>query len=488
MCFKKKNWTICFILLFVFLAGCSNSEKEAETYYEDVYTHALEASQTTEDLLKELSNAVVDKDYTEVMDLLANQIIPSHKEIIHSLEDAELKDDDLIDFNNVSIEVVNSHEKLYTTIEGIFQQVIKLHDSNQEVQIDKQLENLRQLVKEHMEIRQHYQDESKQITDTYDIFSENELELLPIKETSEEDLQTHYEQLITSFTENVGGSMAPQPRTDVSGQDDVNYEDDLEVFFDGEITINESFVVEGQTNLPKGAFLQIRTFHYGSEHTYIRGETEVDENGEFYFEQDVDEDALTGEPVEVQVQFIPHKFDNKELQEIYGEEGENIQGSFKQKVTDAKRTRTAAIASVLIELIPDEHVSFDQNNWKEPSDYGDYNVWIEENHVDIKDDYYDIYLDSNLIELTGVKASLEVPGYEISGYTSRGVVRPDGTIRLQMPRPDIDDAEIILIIESNSGRSIESEEHYGETGENFEGDLVEKDDKGQKIIFEYTIE
>src|SRR5699024_3972556 len=352
-------------------------------------TDAMKASQTTEKVLKEFSNAVIDKDATEVMNLLTDQIIPSHEEIIISLENAELENDDLIDFNNVSIEVVTSHEKIYTSIESIFKHVIKLHDSNQEIKIDKQLENLRHLTDKHVEIRQAYQDEMEHIAEEYDIFSEKELELLPIEQTSEEDLYAHYEQLTTSFTENVGGDMAPPPATDISGQENGSNQDELEVVFDGEITINDAFTVEGQTNLPEGALLQIRTYHYGSEHTYIRGETEVEETGEFYFEQDVDEEALTGEPIEVQVQFIPHKFDNKEFQEIYGEEGENIQGAFKQKITDAKRTRTAAIASVLIELPPDVQVSFDENNWDEPSDYGDYNVWMEENHVEIKDDYYD---------------------------------------------------------------------------------------------------
>lgn len=470
------------------LVGCSNAEKEAEKYYEEVYTHALEASQTTEGLLKELSNAVVDKEPTEVMELLADQIIPSHEEIITSLEDAELKDDELSDFNNTAIEVINSHEKLYTAIERIFKQLIKLYDSNEEIEIDKQLEVLRHLVDNHIEIRHAYQDEMKQVSDKYNVFSENKDELLPIAQTSEEDLQTHYEQSISSFSKNVGGNMSPSPATDGSEQENGNSDSELNVFFEGEITIDNQFVVEGQSNLPEGAMLQIRTYHYGAEHTYIRGETKVDENGKFRFEQDVDEDALNGEPIEVQVQFIPHKHANQEYQNVYGEEGENIQGPFKQKVTDAKRTRTAAIASLLIELTSDIQVTFDQNNWEEPSDYGDYNVWMEENYIEIKDDYYDIFIDSNLIELTGVKASLEVPGYEISGYTSRGVVRPDGTIRLQMPRPNIEDSTVILIIESNSGRSIESEEHYGENGENFEGDFVEKNDKGQKIIYEFNVE
>lgn len=108
--------------------------------------------------------------------------------------------------------------------------------------------------------------------------------------------------------------------------------------------------------------------------------------------------------------------------------------------------------------------------------------------VEDKGEYYDIHMKSNLLELTKIKATVENPGYDMAGYTSRTNVKPDGSFRFQVQRPDVDNKDSVVVIEAFSDFAIETEETYGENGEHFEGDLVKDTKKGQKIEFKLPLE
>ena len=83
----------------------------------------------------------------------------------------------------------------------------------------------------------------------------------------------------------------------------------------------------------------------------------------------------------------------------------------------------------------------------------------------------------------------QVPGNDVNGYTSRTYVSPDGTFRIQIPRPDVEkDDDLIVVFDVASDAAIETEKVYREYGENFEGELVEKAKRGKKIIYKLHIE
>src|SRR5699024_11826297 len=67
-----------------------------------------------------------------------------------------------------------------------------------------------------------------------------------------------------------------------------------------------------------------------------------------------------------------------------------------------------------------------------PEDYSDVNVWMEEEKVEIKDNYYDVTMKSNLNELTRINASIVVNNNEHSGFTSNTTVGPDGSFRFRI--------------------------------------------------------
>ncbi len=466
-------------LLFV-LVSCNNASKEAETYYNDIFNDVTEESQDIVESVEDLIVAVTSSEPERAIDVLNDDILPAHEALTKILSEADLTEDDLIDFNNQIEAVTNYSEEIYILLDIIFTDIMDQKDIN-ELYLEPELKKLDNLNEQYNEKQQTYEEQLKEIAEEYDAFEEADSELFhnqPLNSTDK------YEELVMEFLENISGAIsADEPSNENSSSNS-----ELEVRFDGEVAFDETFTVKGQSNLPEGANVQLRIFQYGTENSSWRVDTEVNADGEFDFEMDVDKDEFNGEPMEVQVQFIPHKTDNKEFQDTYGAEGEHITGPFTHKVTDAKRTRTAAIAYAYIEFDAGEKASFEKKHWEEPEDYQDLEVWMEEEHVDIKDDYYDITMNSNLAELTGIKVAIEIPGYEVAGYRSSTTVMPDGSFRFQIPRPDVDDADIHIVITSRISRSIEVEELYGEKGENLKGDLVDKTDKEQLIMYEFAVE
>lgn len=103
--------------------------------------------------------------------------------------------------------------------------------------------------------------------------------------------------------------------------------------------------------------------------------------------------------------------------------------------------------------------------------------------------YYDVHIRSNLAEGTCVQGDVEISGYESAGFTEITSVLPDGSFQLFIQAPDLDDEEINIKIEVLPGRFIlsDTEELYGENGEYFKGDLVEKYQDGQKIEYIFSV-
>lgn len=473
--FTKKRHMAILVFLFVVLTGCNSASKEAEIYYDDVYKSTIDDSQDIVKSVEKLVNTVTSSEPEKAIELLNDHIIPTHESLIKTIHEADLTQDDLMDFNKKVETVTRSSEEIFTQLHTIFTEVIEQEDTN-EIHLDEYFKKLDNLIDQYDENQQIYEEQLKDIADEYDSFKEEKAELFMNQPLNSNET---YEELVMEFVEMVTRS---------TSLEEANNQDGVEVQFDGEVSFDDTFNVKGQSNLPEGANVQLRIFKYGTENSSLREDTEVNADGEFHFEMDVDEDEFNGEPMEIQVQFIPHKTNNKEFQDTYGAEGEHITGPFTYKVTDAKRTRTAAIAYAYIDFDAGEKASFEQKNWEVPEDYQDVEVWMEEEHVDMKDDYYDITMNSNLAELTGIKVAIEIPGYEVAGYRSSTTVMPDGSFRFQIPRPDVDDADIQIIITSRISRSIEVEELYGEKGEHLTGDLVDQTDKEQLIKYEFTVE
>src|SRR5699024_2849095 len=131
-----------------------------------------------------------------------------------------------------------------------------------------------------------------------------------------------------------------------------------EVAINAEAEIKDNhFRLTGQSNLVQGSTVFMHTYHYGAEDAYLKSEFEVDKEGQ-------------------------------EIQEIYGEEGEKIEGPFAHKYTNTKRTMYGAFTYADLELEEGAKAAFEIDTFEEPDDYGDMDIWMEKESVETKDDYY----------------------------------------------------------------------------------------------------
>src|SRR5699024_11628164 len=118
-------------------------------------------------------------------------------------------------------------------------------------------------------------------------------------------------------------------------------------------------------------------------------------------------------------------------------------GPIANKFKNTKRTRYVAFTYADIELEEGAKTEFGIDTFEEPDDYGEMDIWTEKENVETKDDYYIITMNSNLNELTTIRAEATVPGYETAGSTRSATVRPDGSTRLHVPLPDVADEKVI---------------------------------------------
>lgn len=86
-------------------------------------------------------------------------------------------------------------------------------------------------------------------------------------------------------------------------------------------------------------------------------------------------------------------------------------------------------------------------------------------------------LRTNLLEGSRVRGQIHLPNHVITGYQDDGRVGPDGSLDLAINYPDSidEDDEMYVRLEFNPNASAQWEiikEHYGEEGENLEGEHV----------------
>src|SRR5699024_12856217 len=125
--------------------------------------------------------------------------------------------------------------------------------------------------------------------------------------------------------------------------------------------------------------------------------------GSVLMEEKINREELNIVSIVIRLDIQPEKED-QEILEIYGEEGEKIEGPFAHKYTNTKRTMYGAFTYADLELEEGANAAFEIDTFEEPDDYGDMDIWMEKEGVEKKDDYIIITRNRNLNKLTKVKA------------------------------------------------------------------------------------
>src|SRR5690625_5668121 len=103
-------------------------------------------------------------------------------------------------------------------------------------------------------------------------------------------MNNEYEQLMMMLIESINGSSSNEENeTSDIGGNILADQGNTEVIFDGKVTIDETLKIQGKSNLPEDAVLQMKTYEYGTENPYFNGEIEVEEDGGFRSEEHTSE-------------------------------------------------------------------------------------------------------------------------------------------------------------------------------------------------------
>src|SRR5699024_2271368 len=195
-----------------------------------------------------------------------------------------------------------------------------------------------------------------------------------------------YDELIEHFSNHI--DVFSEKTNNAFDEALLNDQGNPEIVLDGEMTIFEdTFLLEGNSNLLSGAILNVKSYQYGSENTYFTS-------------------------------------DDLAAHDIYGKRGEKLTGPFKKKYTEHKQTRFGAFAYAYLNLTPGDKANFQHVPHDKPEDYGDVDVWMDKDNVEIKDNYYDITMKSNLNELVHIDGTVMVDNDELTDFTSNTTVGP----------------------------------------------------------------
>src|SRR5699024_3823043 len=129
-----------------------------------------------------------------------------------------------------------------------------------------------------------------------------------IKAVAEMDRESLDEEVTNTTTEDNEKDENDEEEKETDSQEDKLLKEMLtdkgstEVALDAEAEIKDNhFRLTGQSNLVEGSTVFMHTYHYGAEDAYLKGEFEVDEDGSFELEEEINGEELNGEPLVIRL-------------------------------------------------------------------------------------------------------------------------------------------------------------------------------------------
>src|SRR5690625_792630 len=105
---RKFGW-LTIISLLVILSSCSSASKEAQTYFDDTYNEIINDSAEIERVTEEYANHIIDAEPEKAVKTLNDKVIPEQEALIKKINDVDLNEEDLIEFNQLAKSVVETN-------------------------------------------------------------------------------------------------------------------------------------------------------------------------------------------------------------------------------------------------------------------------------------------------------------------------------------------------------------------------------------------
>lgn len=270
-------------------------------------------------------------------------------------------------------------------------------------------------------------------------------------------------------------------------------EHSTEIALGGTVSINEeTILVEGESNLPEGTVVEAMRYERPFTLRHIisfSGESStVNADGTFTMELPVPEN-YDQSYIELALEVKMTLGQPEEVLELYGENGENMEGSFIYPYEMLGETNYKAYIPVYI-LVGGEETEYPIEApiiENPPEDYGETEVWVE---AEVTNDHRYLYVEgkSNLLVGANVKAayySSEEAVLSQHWFSSFDHVEKDGSFQLRIPYESITDVGFIeFSMWPDHGHYAPDEiiKVYGEEFANLQGEQVTENEDGQKGI------
>src|SRR5699024_6808343 len=270
-------------------------------------------------------NLILGSEPYEAIELLNNQVIPQHEALLKSLKDVDLTDTDLVKFNKLSTEVseINLEKQLYS--KNLFEEIITAHENDdlgdfQEANATKGMHDLNEKYLKELEKQVK---SSEELADKYDQLKFDRINSISV---DLDTLNDAYDELVAIFIESLNELSENEAKNTID-EALITDQGNPEVMLSGKVTVFEDhFLLKGKSNLLGGSILNVKSYQYGSENPYFKGDFQVDKDGSFELEMDIDKKALDNEPFIVEIGYLPETSDDVEAQNIYGKEGTKLKG------------------------------------------------------------------------------------------------------------------------------------------------------------------
>src|SRR5699024_6717660 len=130
--------------LLVIMTPCNSASKVAQTYFDDTYNKFINDRAEIARVTEQYAIHIIYADQEKAVKTLNEKVIPEQEALIKKINDVDLNEEYLIEFNQLSKNVVEINLDKHQLIKNILEEIMESIDAGniEDLDLDTQLEKL----------------------------------------------------------------------------------------------------------------------------------------------------------------------------------------------------------------------------------------------------------------------------------------------------------------------------------------------------------